>query len=236
MKKLSIAFAAVLGLSVAPLACVQAGPPKAAANFNASAGLGNEDQNELIEQLLDLLDPDAVQSGGLRDQDDEDRADPFDDLQDQHGKALGHEKEKGHEKKRHRAGSSSSGIAKGDFNGDGFADLAIGVPEKNTPVGVVNSGAVIVIYGSANGLTTTDPTVPAAQFWSQNTPGVPGVSHAGDHFGSALAAGDFNDDGISDLAIRAPDKIVAEEGVCAGVGAGFVIYGSPSGLTAGTNP
>src|SRR5215510_6802240 len=43
---------------------------------------------------------------------------------------------------------SSSGIAKGDFNGDGFADLAVGVPNKETPAGVSRSGAVIVIYGS----------------------------------------------------------------------------------------
>src|SRR6267143_6129466 len=42
-------------------------------------------------------------------------------------------------------GGSSSGIAKGDFNGDGVADLAIGVPNKDTPVTVAASGAVIVI-------------------------------------------------------------------------------------------
>ena len=80
-----------------------------------------------------------------------------------------------------RAGSSS-GIVKGDFNGDGFADLAIGVPREDTPVGVVDSGAVIVIYGSANGLTTTDPTVPAAQFWSQNSAGIRGTVKADDEF------------------------------------------------------
>ncbi len=131
-----------------------------------------------------------------------------------------------------RAGSSS-GIVKGDFNGDGFADLAIGVPREDTPVGVVDSGAVIVIYGSANGLTTTDPTVPAAQFWSQNSPGMPSEerSQRNDSFGSALAAGDFNGDGFSDLAIGAPGELVLRDGTCLGRGAVFVIYGSPGGLS-----
>src|SRR5262245_19446505 len=36
-----------------------------------------------------------------------------------------------------------------DFNGDGFSDLAAGVPGENNGAGAVN-----VIYGSANGLTT----------------------------------------------------------------------------------
>src|SRR4051812_27038323 len=39
------------------------------------------------------------------------------------------------------------GIAKGDFNGDGFGDLAIGVPQED--IGTIkNAGAVNVIYGS----------------------------------------------------------------------------------------
>src|SRR5689334_206035 len=48
---------------------------------------------------------------------------------------------------------SSSGIVKGDFNGDGFADLAIGEPGAN--IGSARqAGDVVVVYGSANGLTT----------------------------------------------------------------------------------
>src|SRR6202040_3090511 len=53
---------------------------------------------------------------------------------------------------------SSSGIAKGDFNGDGFADLAIGLPHEDTPVGTVDSGAVIVIYGGPLGLNNSPAT------------------------------------------------------------------------------
>jgi hypothetical protein len=133
-------------------------------------------------------------------------------------------------------GGSSSGVAKGDFNNDGFADLAVGVPNEETPSGRPGAGAVIVIYGSTNGLTATNPSLPPSQFWSQNAEGVPGDSETGDHFGSALAAGDFNGDNFSDLAIG-----VEGEGVVIGgaeepnSGRIVVIYGSPAGLTA-TDP
>src|SRR5262245_58133200 len=45
---------------------------------------------------------------------------------------------------------SSSGIARGDFNGDGAPDLAVGIPGKDVinPAGVKvqNAGAVAIIY------------------------------------------------------------------------------------------
>lgn len=126
-------------------------------------------------------------------------------------------------------GGNSSGVAKGDFNGDGFADLAIGVPGKNTPASVENSGAVVVIYGSAGGLVapTTTGGTPRVQFWSQNASGVPGTSEVGDFFGSALASGDFNGDGVSDLAIGVPGEDIRFNGTTfEDVGAVIVIYGS----------
>ncbi|MFJ2730207.1 integrin alpha [Streptomyces collinus] len=40
-----------------------------------------------------------------------------------------------------------------DFNGDGYRDLAIGMPEK-TINGKEDAGAVLVTFGSAHGLTS----------------------------------------------------------------------------------
>ncbi len=135
---------------------------------------------------------------------------------------------------------SSSGVARGDFNGDSFADLAVGVPLENTPSGSngIDAGAVNVIYGSTNGLTG-DGTVPDPHFFSQNAVGVPfGTgevlgSERGDHFGSALASGDFNGDNFSDLAIGVPleDTEASEDG-----GRVVVIYGSSNGLAAAGAP
>src|SRR5438309_2035634 len=62
--------------------------------------------------------------------------DRCDHLPDPPGKA------KGIDKKCPPSGGSSSGVAKGDFNGDGFADLAIGVPGEDTD-GVTDSGLVL---------------------------------------------------------------------------------------------
>jgi hypothetical protein len=74
-------------------------------------------------------------------------------------------------------------LAAGDFNHDGFADLAASAP--NEDIGSVpDAGAVSVLYGSAAGLTST-----GGQLFTQNSAGVPDSAEAGDGFGAALAAG-----------------------------------------------
>jgi hypothetical protein len=125
---------------------------------------------------------------------------------------------------------SSSGIAKGDFNGDGFGDLAIGVPFEDLS-GQSNAGAVNVIYGAKTGLVapSTGGTIPLAQIWHQDSKGIPGVAERNDRFGSALAAGDFNRDGFSDLAVGVPGEAFSGTPE---TGAVNVIYGSANGLTA----
>jgi hypothetical protein len=98
--------------------------------------------------------------------------------------------------------------ATGDFNGDGFADLAVGAPGK-APGGGPRSGAVFIFPGSVNGLTCLagvpcPTTIITGFFITQTDAG--GVNEEGDLFGAALTVGDFNGDGIDDLAAGAPGK------------------------------
>jgi FG-GAP repeat protein len=110
-----------------------------------------------------------------------------------------------------------------DFNGDGFADLAVGVYIEDVG-SLVDAGAVNVLYGSAAGLQATAPD---DQFFTQDTPGMPGVAQAGDQFGWGLDTGDFNGDGHADLAIGA----TGDAEIVAGGGSETILYGSAGGLT-----
>jgi len=116
-------------------------------------------------------------------------------------------------------------LATGDFNNDGFSDLAIGVPREDIGTNIPDAGAVNVIYGSSAGLSAT-----GNQVWTQNSQGIQGRAGAGDWFGYALATGDLDNDGFSDLAIGVPREWVIGDATEAGVV--NIIYGSSSGLNA----
>ena len=98
--------------------------------------------------------------------------------------------------------AQSSGEIYGDFNSDGYDDLAIGVPQEDIG-SITDAGGVNVIYGSSSGLIASfsGTAQRADQFWSQNSADVLDSSEVEDGFGSSLASGDFNGDGIDDLAI-----------------------------------
>ena len=112
-----------------------------------------------------------------------------------------------------------------DFEVDGFADLAVGVPFEAGPTRT--GGAIAILRGSAGGLTGA-----GNRLLTQNTSGVGSSAEDGDLFGFALTTGDFDNDDFPDLAIGAPGEDVgagarfAPEG-----GAVNVLLGSGSGLT-----
>ena len=131
-----------------------------------------------------------------------------------------------------RSPSSSAnfgtGLTAGDFNGDGSDDLGIGAYTTNTSgTGVLNSGALYVLYGNTAGLTTS-----GSQFWHQDSPGIEGDPAMSDFFAGVLAAGDFNADAFSDVAVGIGGKDI---GNAEFAGAVLVIYGSENGLSSNGN-
>lgn len=87
-----------------------------------------------------------------------------------------------------------SELSLGDINGDGKTDLVVGSPGENLG-GVVNTGAVTVLYGTESGLNTTS----GYQYFAQSTAGVPGSDETDDLFGSDVKLTDVTGDGKADL-------------------------------------
>ncbi|MEU3742402.1 FG-GAP-like repeat-containing protein [Streptomyces sp. NPDC032198] len=124
----------------------------------------------------------------------------------------------------HEKGDQFGGrLNAGDANGDGYPDLAVGVPGE--AIGSkVKAGAVVLLKGGKDGLTGK-----GAQAFHQDTAGVPGAAESGDVFGGSVRLLDATGDGKADLIAGAPGENL---GTVVNGGAVWLLRGSASGLTA----
>jgi hypothetical protein len=112
-------------------------------------------------------------------------------------------------------------LTTGDFDGNGYPDLAVGIPGQDV-VGMTDAGAVQIFRATSAGIITQ-----GKQFWTQRSVGIQDEPQPGERFGSALASADFNGDGIDDLAVGVPSQDLTY----IDQGAVHVIYGTFAGLS-----
>jgi hypothetical protein len=119
-------------------------------------------------------------------------------------------------------------LAAGDFDKDGYEDLAIGIPGADINWGEsdIDAGAVFVIYGRSQGL----PDSARWDIWLEIDlmEGPEYYAVEDNYFGKTVTVGDFNGDEYRDLAVGVP-----KEGIGDADEAGLVrlIYGYADGLS-----
>lgn len=108
-------------------------------------------------------------------------------------------------------------LAQGDVDGDGLADMIVGVPFAS-PNGRSTAGKVYVVYGDSN-LTPSIDLSATGEF------AVIQGDYVGGHLGRRVASGDINGDGYDDVLISAP---FADPPSLLNAGVVYVLHGGPA--------
>jgi hypothetical protein len=119
----------------------------------------------------------------------------------------------------HTGGHFGKAVACGNFNGDSYHDLAVGIPEYT--YGETYEGQVGVFNGTSSGLCCM--TGPASWVYEHNLPHM--------HLGGSLAAGSFRNTYYDDLAVGSPlSSVECDDPDWLYCGSVVVFNGSWSGL------
>ena len=115
-------------------------------------------------------------------------------------------------------------LAAGRFNADPADDLAIGVPNESVGA-LLDAGSLVVVAGLPGvGLSSAAPF--PSVLLHQNAPGIPEVAANTEFFATTLTTGDYNGDGLDDLAAGVPLENVGPFSQCGGVN---IFGGGPAG-------